>query len=125
MRHNDPPPPARQWTNVVLIAIGLFLVGISAWVAILMNTPELRAPDIAWAVYAAAGALTLIAVLIAQRRDRRRLAQGLLLAACAVLVLGAVSYRAPSLQFWLTIVLPALALLVTVPFVGPMPRAAS
>jgi len=78
-----------------------------------------------WPTYAAAGGLTLIALFTGQRWEWRTLARLLLIAAVVVLVAGLFTgFRELGPAAWLTIIVPAIVLVIAVPFFGPMPRAA-
>jgi hypothetical protein len=113
---------ARLWSNAVLIVVGLLLVGVGAWPDPLAVNPPVRSMGSSWAVYVLAGVLSLLALLAAQRWRWRGLARVLTLAACVVLAFGVLTLRTTGWWLWATTVLPAIALLATVPFIGPMPR---
>jgi hypothetical protein len=123
MQNRSESRAARLWSNAVLIVVGLLLVGVSAWPDPLAVNPPARAMGSSWAVYALAGALTLLALLFAQSWRWRGLARFLALAACAVLGYGVLTFRTTGWWLWATTVLPAVVLLAAVPFIGPMPRA--
>jgi hypothetical protein len=114
---------ARLWSNAVLMVVGLLSIGVGAWPDPVAVYPPARSIGPSWAVYSLAGALTLMALLTAQRRQWRGLARFLTLAACAVLGYGVATFRTTGWWLWATTVLPAVALLIAVPFIGPMPRA--
>lgn len=122
MRPPATSPPVRQWADVTLMVVGLALVGASVWVGVVMQAENVRAPDVLWGAYAAAGVLALLALFTAQRWRRRRLAQALDFVASVVLGLSLWSFSAPGWRVWAT-VLAVLVLLGLLPFIGPMPRA--
>lgn len=114
---------ARIWSNAVLIVVGVVLFAVGAWPDPLAINPPARATGSSWTVYVLAAVLTLLALLTAQSWRWRGLARVLTLGASAVLVYGVLTFRTDAgLWRWSTTVLPALALLAAVPFIGPMPR---
>lgn len=116
-------PATRLWTNVVLIAVGLAFIGLAAWPGIPSpDNPAVAELGRPWAVYAGAGVLTIAALFAAQRWQTRHLAQLCIIAACCFLVWGLVSYSALGWELWVTLGVPAILLLGSLPFVGPMPR---
>ena len=116
-------PKTRQWTNLVLIVVSLTLIGFATWPGIpSSDNPAVAERGRPWAVYAGAGALSAVALLAAQRWQTRHLAQVCIAAACGILVWGLVTYAEMGWELWLTVGVPGLALLVTLPFVGPMPH---
>ena len=48
----------------------------------------------------------------------------MLFAAVGVLIVGLLRVRAQGVLTWLTLIIPGLAILLAIPFFGPMPRAA-
>ena len=81
-------------------------------------------PVTTWAVYGGAAVLSLGALFVAQRRGGHALGRLLVAAGCVVLVIGLFMFREAGWRVWLTIVVPAVALLSTIPYLGRMPRAA-
>ena len=65
----------------------------------------------------------LIALFLGQRWDWVRIARLALVAALVVLVYALFRVRAVGMVAWLTLIIPGLILLLTIPFFGPMPRA--
>jgi hypothetical protein len=59
--------------------------------------------------------------LIAQRWKLRRLGQVLLLLSAAVLIGALLMFRYFGPWAWVTLILPAVALIVSTPFLAPMP----
>ena len=76
-----------------------------------------------WPYYASAGGLVLIALFIGQRWDWLSIARVLLVAALVVLAVALFRVRTVGTVAWLTLIIPGLVLLLTIPFFGPMPRA--
>jgi hypothetical protein len=114
----------RRWADVVVILTGLLLVGLAAF-----NAPASTGrPDQAaslpsmYVAYGLGGGLALVAFFVAQRWP---LLGKLMLVAGALVLLGFgfAAFRAGAAAGWLTILLPALALLGSAPFFGRMPRA--
>jgi hypothetical protein len=113
-------------SDVIAIFTGLALLGLAIWPG-----PQSASADAAreasnlqvlWMAHAGAGALTLLAVLAAQRWTRRSLARGLLVVAALVLLATLLTFRDFGPRALLTLLLPAILLLVAVTGIGPMPR---
>ena len=99
------------------------MVALSIWggsAAGVSETGESRAA-IPWFVHFSAGALAIAGVLIAQRWNRRRLGQAALLVSALILIGSLVMFRYFGPWALLTFALPAVALLVSMPFLAPMP----
>jgi O-antigen/teichoic acid export membrane protein len=124
MLHTSDGPRARHWSNVVLIFTGLLLAGFAIWAAPLFGDPATVDSVATWVVYGGAAMLSLGALFIAQRRAGQTLSRLLVAAACVVLVIGLFMFREAGWRVWLTIIIPAIALMSTIPFLGRMPRAA-
>ncbi|HEU4649154.1 MAG TPA: hypothetical protein VFS33_08855 [Gemmatimonadales bacterium] len=123
MPANTDSPGVRLWSNAVLIVVAVVLFAVGAWPDPLAVNPPARNSTSSWSVYVLAGALAFVALLAAQSWRWRGVARVLTLGASAVLAYGALTFRTSGgWWLWATTVLPALALLVTVPFIGPMPR---
>jgi hypothetical protein len=114
----------RLWADVIVIVIGLCLFGLSIWYPPFASTPEAPHAISLWPVYALAGGLTLMALLLGQRRMWQGFARFLLILAVSVLLGGLISIRAFGVVAWLTLAIPAIALLLATPHFGPIPRAA-
>jgi hypothetical protein len=114
----------RSWPNLVLLITGLALVGLAMWGGTLAGAGDESASGAAWASHAASGVLALLGFAAAQRVERRTVARVLVGAAVLALVAGGMTFEWVGTRLLLTIVLPALALLVTIPFLGPVPRPA-
>jgi hypothetical protein len=124
-----PSRTRRHWADVAVILVGLGLFGLAVWFPpFTTNTgaEEVRSVPTLWPFYAAAGGLTLIALFLGQRWQWRAFARALLIAAVLVLVFGLFTgFRELGPAAWLTVIIPAIVLLVATPFFGPMPRATS
>jgi hypothetical protein len=101
-----PERQRRHWADVAAILAGLILLGLAIW-----PVPFVHRADRTGAVF------------LGQHWQRKQLAQGLMVAALAVLVYGLFT------TLWdlgtvalLTAVVPGLLILLAVPFFGPMPR---
>src|SRR5688572_4672433 len=119
-------PAARHWADLLAIITGVILLGIAIWPNEASATSdadrETTLTQALWLVHLAAGALTLLAVYLSQRWQRRALGRALLVGS-AVLLLGAlVLFRDFTLRAMLTTIVPAIALLVSSFAIGPMPR---
>jgi hypothetical protein len=113
----------RNVANVVGIIVGVILVGLSMWggsAAGVSETGESRAA-IPWFVHFGAGALAVGGVLLAQRWRRRRLGQIALVIAAVILVGAVLRFRYFGPWAWATFILPAVVLLLSAPFLAPMP----
>ena len=113
----------RSWPNLVVLITGLALVGLAMWGGTMAGAADEAAAGGAWASHAAGGILALLGFAAAQRTDRNLLARGLVAAAIVALVIGGMTFQWIGERLLITIVLPALALLVAVPFLSPVPRA--
>jgi len=125
---DTPTRTRRHWADVAVIVVGLGLFGLAVWFPPFTTTAgagEVRAVHSVWPIYAVSGGLTLIALLAGQRWEWRNFARLLLIAAVVVLAVGLFTgFRDLGLTAWLTVIIPAIVLLVAIPFFGPMPRAA-
>jgi hypothetical protein len=113
----------RNAANFVAMLIGAILVALSIWggsAAGVSETGESRAA-VPWFTHFSAGALTIAGVFIAQRWNRRRLGQVALVVSAVILIGALLMFRYFGPWAWLTLVLPAVALLVATPFLAPTP----
>jgi hypothetical protein len=126
---DTPARTRRHWADVAVIVVGLGLFGLAVWVPPFTTTTgadEVRTAPAVWPTYALAGGLTLIALFAGQRWEWRLVARVLLVAAVIVLAVGLFTgFRELGPVAWLTVIIPALVLLIAIPFFGPMPRAAT
>jgi hypothetical protein len=108
---------------VAVLIAGLLLSGLAIWPPPFVNAQEVGGRFGVWQVYALAGGLTMAGLVLGQRW--RALARPLLLAAVLVLAAGLfTTFRDLGPAAALTVILPALLILVATPFFGPMPREA-
>ncbi len=122
-----PETPAagrRRWADVVLILTGLSLFGLAVWFPPFSTTAEAPEAISLWPNYALAGGLVLLALFLGQRWDWLRFTRLMLLVAVVVLAVGVFRVRGLGMVAWLTLIIPGLAVLLAIPFFGPMPRAA-
>ena len=120
---DTPEKERRRWADVAVIIVGLGLFGFAVWVPPFTEAGEVRHVLSLWQIYALAGGLTLAALFVGQRWRWRTFARLMLLAAVVVLTIGLfTAFRDLGPAAWLTAVLPAILLVVAIPFFGPMPR---
>jgi hypothetical protein len=117
----------RHWADVVAIFTGLALLGLAIWPGPQSASAGAAREsggnqEILWLAHAAAGALALGSVAIAQRWNLRAIARGMLAVAAVGLVVVCFTFRDFGPRALLTLVLPAMLLLVSAFAVGPMPR---
>jgi hypothetical protein len=124
MLRTSAAPKARHWSNVVLIFTGLTLAAFAIWAAPLFGDPSTVNTVASWTVYGGAAALALGGLFVAQAAGGSGLGRVLVAAAVAVLVVGLFLFRDAGWRVWLTVIVPAIALLTTIPALGRMPRAA-
>src|SRR5688500_3256024 len=113
----------RNVANTIVIVVGAIMVALSMWggsAAGVGETGESRA-SVPWLTHFSAGALAIAGILIAQRWKLRRLGQILLLASAGILIGALFMFRYFGPWAWVTLILPAVALLVATPFLAPMP----
>lgn len=118
-----PASDRRRWADVALILTGLGLFGLAVWFPPFSTTSDASQANRLWPFYALAGGLVLLALFLGQKWDWVRLARLLLVAALVVLVIALFRVRSFGMVAWLTLIIPGIILLFTVPFFGPMPRA--
>ena len=120
---DTPARGRRQWADVALILTGLGLFGLAVWFPPFSTTSDASQAIRLWPFYALAGGLVLLALFLGQKWDWVRVARLILVAALVVLVVALFRVRSIGLVAWLTLIIPGVILLFTVPFFGPMPRA--
>ena len=116
----------RHWADVVAIFTGLALFGLAIWPgpqsASAGAAQEAGNPQLLWLAHASAGALSLAAVVAAQRWQLRPISRILLVVAALGLLSVLIVFRDFGPRALLTVLLPALLLLAASTSVGPMPR---
>ena len=120
---DTPARDRRRWADVALILTGLGLFGLAVWFPPFSTTSDASQAIRLWPFYALAGGLVLVALFLGQKWDWLRLARLLLAAALVVLAVALLRIRSVGMLAWLTLIIPGIILLFTVPFFGPMPRA--
>jgi cytochrome bd-type quinol oxidase subunit 2 len=118
-------PAARQWADLLAIFTGVSLVAIALWptdaTATAAADRETTVTQALWLVHIATGALTLLAVFVSQRWQRRPLARALLIVTALILLGALVLFRDFTPRALLTTILPAIFLLAASFGIGPMP----
>jgi hypothetical protein len=125
----DTQPTARKlrryhWADVVAIVTGVSALGFTIWGApVRVDDAVSSGVSFSWLSSAAAGALALAAVLIAQYSRLPRLPARLMLAAAgALLLISPFTFlRGVPPVTLVTYTVLGLAMLVASPFIGPMP----
>jgi hypothetical protein len=118
---------SRHWADVLAIFTGLALLGLAIWPGPQSASAGAAREsggnqEILWLSHAIGGALALASVAIAQRWKLRPLARVLLATAAVGLVVVLFTFRDFGPRALLTLLLPAVLLLVSASAVGPMPR---
>jgi hypothetical protein len=123
MRHTT-PASRRRWADIVVIAASAYALAAATQMPL-----ELATGDVDTAVrfqlwlpvaYAVGGLLGIVSVFIALRRPP--LARLVLAAGALFLVSGLFTLQRFALLPVLSLGLPAAAMLLALPFLGPMPR---
>jgi hypothetical protein len=116
----------RHWADVLAIFTGLALLGLAIWPgpqsASAGAAREAGNPQLLWLAHAFAGAAALAGVGVAQRWELRPLGRALLILAAIALLGVLFGFRDFGPRALLTVLLPALLLLVSASAVGPIPR---
>src|SRR5215210_4650571 len=120
---DSPVRDRRRWADVALILTGLGLFGLAVWFPPFSTTSDASQAIRLWPFYALAGGLVLVGLFLGQKWDWVRHARLILIAALIVLVIALFRVRSVGMVAWLTLIIPGVVLLFTVPFFGPMPRA--
>jgi peptidoglycan/LPS O-acetylase OafA/YrhL len=120
---NTPARDRRRWADAALILTGLSLFGLAVWFPPFSTTSDASQAIRLWPFYALAGGLVLVGLFLGQKWDWVRYARLTIVAALVVLVVALFRVRSVGMVAWLTLIIPGIVLLVTVPFFGPMPRA--
>jgi len=116
----------RHWADTLAIFTGVVLLGLAIWPGPQSATAgaarEAGNLDVLWLVHALAGLATLAGVTIAQKWKLRSFGRVLLVAAAAGLIVLLFSFHDFGPRALLTVLLPAILILVSAFAVGPMPR---
>jgi peptidoglycan/LPS O-acetylase OafA/YrhL len=125
---NVPGRTSRKWADIIAIVAGLCALANALWGPIIFATMYRqlsqgdRGVSYNWAAFGLGGLLALCAVALAQSRPRagRRL---IIIAGLLLLVVPFFYDSKPALPIATSVVL-GLAMLVSAPFLGPMPAPA-
>lgn len=113
----------RRWADAVVIVAGLYTLAFALWAPTAAGGPEAgrEAADAVawWWAHYIAGAMAIGSLFLALRRPG--LARGLLVLAAVVLLAGLLAYGRFDRTALLALILPAGAMLLAAPFMGPMP----
>lgn len=116
----------RHWADVVAIVTGVALFGLAIWPgppsASEGAAAESGRPQVLWLVHALAGMMTLLGVTVAQRWGLRQMGRSLIVIAAVGLIAVLFQFNQIGSRALLTVLLPAILLLVAAFSVGPMPR---
>ena len=117
---------SRNWADFLAIITGVALLAISIWpgepTAGADAAREQGNLELAWYVRMVVGAMAILAVVVAQKWERRPIARGLLLLGALALLANLLIFRDFGPRALLSLVLPAAALLLASTAIGPMPR---
>ena len=114
----------RTVVDFLVIFTGVALIGFAMWalpLALGDSQEELANVNLAWIIYFAAGALALASQFVGQWWRRRNAARILLALGAVLLFIGLTAFRDFGPRALLTMLLPAILLLIAIPMVGPMP----
>lgn len=116
-------PERRQWADLAIIIVALTLLGMAIWGGPILTEAgeEIAYTHAVWLTYAGAGALSLAAVLAAQRPSLRGLARALVIIAALGLLVSLLAYRDFGMRAVLTHIIPALILAFASRDLGPVP----
>ena len=117
---------SRNWADFLAIITGVALLAISIWpgepTAGVDAARETGNLELAWYVRMIVGAMAILAVVVAQKWERRPIARALLIVGAHALLANLLIFRDFGARALLTFVLPAAALLLASTAIGPMPR---
>jgi hypothetical protein len=122
--HNNPSTGrARLLVGAISIITGMTLIGLAIWGGPVISTgqnEEMSSPSLVWFLHFACGALTIFAVGLAQSLRFRRIGQIVMAVAGAALLFALTGFFAIGPRAIATVVLPAVVLLVSSVFLGPL-----
>lgn len=122
--HRSPRPAGRTLANVIVVFTGLALFAVATWTGSVLGPVESgedRRSVLPWLMHGLGGLLAVGAVMVAQRRRTGRLGQVMLAIAGVMPIVALVAFRYTGPWAWFGFILPAVLLLGSVPFLGPMP----
>ncbi len=116
----------RHWADTLGIVTGVALLALAIWPGVQSVTAGAARDagnlDVLWLVHALGGLTALAGVTIAQRWKLRSFGRTLVILAAAGLLVVLFSFDDFGLRALLTVLLPAILLLVSAFAVGPTPR---
>jgi hypothetical protein len=107
----------------VAILIGVSLIGLSIWGGPIFSTgadEEMANPDMVWLLHFICGAAAVAAVGLAQNERRMKLARTILAVTAIALLVALAGFFDIGVRAVLTVIAPALILLATSFFIGPL-----
>jgi hypothetical protein len=113
----------RDWVDAVVIVVGVALLALAIWGVSVgsASSGESRSANVPWMAHFLGGVATLVGVGLAQRARWRRWGQMLILLAVVILLGALVVFRFVGTWGWVSLIIPAIVLLLATPLVGPMP----
>lgn len=125
MQFGAPDEAQRGWPYFLAILTGFALIAMAVWPGGWLGSRgsdlQTRSTDVLWLLHAITGVVAVVAVFVARRPQRRPLARLLLLLAVATLLGALLLYRDFSTRPLLTLVVPAIALLIAALAIGRVP----
>lgn len=120
-----PDEAQRGWPYFLAILTGVSLIGLALWPGDWSGSRssdlQTRNSDVLWLVHALTGATAILAVFLARRRPWRPAARLLLTLAAVTLLATLLLFRDFSMRPLLTLIVPAVALVVAALAMGRVP----